>query len=130
MIKYLKKEIILAFHQDQLDLYGGKPGIRDEKLLESALNQPQVGFEEEYVHKDLFHMAAAYGFHLCQNHPFYDGNKRTALIAMYTFLYVNGYQIKADMKSLFAIMMDLANGKVKKEELAEYLKKHSKKRPK
>ena len=130
MIKFLKKEIILAFHQDQLDLYGGKPGIRDEKLLESALNQPQVGFEEEYVHKDLFRMAAAYGFHLYQNHPFYDGNKRTALFAIYTFLYVNGYQIKADMKSLFAIMMDLANGKVKKEELAEYLKKHSKKRPK
>jgi death on curing protein len=130
MIKILKKEIILAFHQDQLDLYGGKPGIRDEKLLESALGQPQVGFEGEYVHKDLFHVAAAYGFHLCQNHPFYDGNKRTALIAMYTFLYVNGYQNKADMKSLFAIMMDLANGKVKKEELAEYLKKHSKKRAK
>lgn len=130
MIKFLKKEIILVFHQDQLDLYGGKPGIRDEKLLESALAQPQASFEGKYVHKDLFRMAAAYGFHLCQNHPFYDGNKRTALIAMYTFLYVNGYQIKADKKSLFAIMMDLANGKVKKEELAEYLKKHSKKRTK
>lgn len=128
MIKFLKKEIILAFHQDQLDLYGGKPGIRDEMLLESALGQPQASFEGEYVHKDLFHMASAYGFHLCQNHPFYDGNKRTALIAMYTFLYVNAYQIKADKKSLFAIMMDLANGKVKKAELAEYLKKHSKKR--
>ncbi|MEX0639269.1 MAG: type II toxin-antitoxin system death-on-curing family toxin, partial [Balneolaceae bacterium] len=62
------------------------------------------------------------------NHPFYDGNKRTALIAMYTFLYVNGYQIKADKKSLFAIIMDLASGKVKKKELAEYLKKYSKKR--
>ncbi|MFU8813130.1 MAG: type II toxin-antitoxin system death-on-curing family toxin [Balneolaceae bacterium] len=130
MIKFLKKEIILAFHQDQFDLYGGKPGIRDEKLLESALGQPQASFEGEYVHKDLFYMAAAYGFHLWQNHPFYDGNKRTALIAMYMFLYVNGYQIIADKKSLFAIMMDLANGKVKKEELAEYLKKHSKKRAK
>ena len=54
-------------------------------------------------------MAAAYGFHLCQNHPFYDGNKRTALIAIYTFLYVNGYQIKADKKSLFAIMKVLSN---------------------
>jgi len=128
MIKFLKKEIILAFHQDQLDLYGGKPGVRDEKLLESALAQPQASFEGEYVHEDLYQMAAAYGFHLCQNHPFYDGNKRTALIAMYTFLYVNGYQIKADKKSLFAIMMDLASGKVKKDELAEYLKKHSSKR--
>lgn len=128
MIKFLNKEIILAFHQDQLDKYGGKPGVRDEKLLESALAQPQASFGGEYVHEDLFQMAAAYGFHLCQNHPFYDGNKRTALIAMYTYLYVNGYQIKADKKSLFAIMMDLASGNVKKEELAEYLKKHSKKR--
>ncbi len=128
MIKFLIKEIILNFHQDQLERYGGKSGIRDEKLLESALAQPQASFGGEYVHKNLFQMASAYGFHLCQNHPFYDGNKRTALIAMYAFLYVNGYQIKADKKSLFAIMMDLASGKVKKKELAEYLKKHSKKR--
>jgi len=128
MIKFLNNEIILNFHQNQLERYGGKSGVRDEELLESALAQPQASFGGEYVHKNLFHMASAYGFHLCQNHPFYDGNKRTALIAMYTFLYVNGYQIKADKKSLFAIMMDLASGKVKKEELAEYLKKHSKKR--
>ena len=128
MIKFLNKEIILNFHQDQLERYGGKSGVRDEELLESALAQSQASFGGEYAHKNLFHMASAYGFHLCQNHPFYDGNKRTALIAMYTFLYVNWYQIKADKKSLFAIMMDMANGKVKKEELAEYLKKHSKKR--
>lgn len=128
MIKFLNKEIILTFHKDHLERYKGKPGIRSEELLESAFAQPQASFGGEYVHKDLFHMAAAYGFHLCQNHPFYDGNKRTALIAMYTFLFVNGYQIKADKKSLFAIMMDLASGKVNKEELAGYLKKHSKKR--
>ncbi|TVP98297.1 MAG: type II toxin-antitoxin system death-on-curing family toxin [Balneolaceae bacterium] len=128
MIKFLNKEIILNFHQDQLERYGGKTGIRDEELLESALVQPQASFGGEYVHKNIFLMASAYGFHICQNHPFYDGNKRTALIAMYTFLYVNGYQIKADKKSLFAIIMDLASSKVKKEELAEYLKKHSKKR--
>lgn len=73
-------------------------------------------------------MAAAYGYHQCQNHAFYDGNKRTALIGMYTFLYVNGYQIVADKKNLFAIMMDLASGKVKKAELRAYIKKHSRKR--
>ena len=128
MIKFLYKKIILAFHQDQLEKYGGKPGVRDEKLLESALAQSQTSFGGEYAHEDLFQMAAAYGFHLCRNHPFFDGNKRTALIAMYMFLYANGYQMKADKKSLFAIIMDLANGKVKKEELAEYVKKHSKKR--
>ena len=132
MIKFLRKDTVLTFHQDQLVLYGGKAGIRDEKLLESALAQPEapnIG-GGEYVHKDLFHMAAAYGFHLCQNHPFYDGNKRTALIAMYTFLYVSGYQIVADKKSLFAIMMDLAQGNVSKNELRDYLNKNSKKREK
>ena len=128
MTKFLNKEIILNFHQDQLERYGGKSGVRDEGLLDSALAQPQASFGGDYVHKNLFQMASAYGFHLCQNHPFYDGNKRTALIAMYTFLYINGYQIKADKKSLFTITMDLASGKVKKEELAEYLKKYSKKR--
>lgn len=128
MIKFLSKDITLKFHQDQLERYGGKSGIRDEKLLDSALAQPQASFGGEYVHKDLFHMASAYGFHLCQNHPFYDGNKRTALIAMYTFLYVNGYQIDADKKGLFAVMMDLAQGKVSKEELKEFLKKTSVKR--
>jgi death on curing protein len=71
-----------------------------------------------------------YGFHLCQNHPFYDGNKRTALIAMYTFLYVNGYQLIVDNKSLFAIMMDLAQGKVSKDELRDYLKKNPERRGK
>ena len=128
MIKFLRKATILTFHQDQLERYGGKEGIRDEKLLESAMAQPEASFEGEYVHQDLFHMAAAYGFHICQNHPFYDGNKRTALIAMYTFLYVNGYQIVADKKSLFAVMMDLANGKVSKDELRDYLNKNSKRR--
>ena len=128
MIKFLKKEIILTFHQDQLSRYGGKTGVRDEKLLDSAIAQPEMSFKGEYVHEDLFHMAAAYGYHLCQNHPFYDGNKRTALIAMYIFLYANGYQLIADKKGLFAIMMNLAKGSVSKGELREFLKKNSIKR--
>lgn len=129
MIKFLKKEIILTFHKDQLERYGGKSGIRDEGLLESALAQPEASFGGEYVHADVFAMAAAYGFHLSQNHPFFDGNKRTALIAMYTFLHVNGYEIRADKKSLFATMMALASGEVSKDELVEYLKKNAVKIP-
>ncbi|MDZ7772230.1 MAG: type II toxin-antitoxin system death-on-curing family toxin [Balneolaceae bacterium] len=128
MIEFLDKKTILAFHQDQIASYGGSQGIRDEGLLESALPQPQASFGGEYVDEDLFEMAAAYGFHICQNHPFYDGNKRTALIAMYTFLFVNAYRLAAEKKSLFAIMIDLVNGKVEKKELAEYLEKHSSKR--
>lgn len=128
MIKFLDKNTILAFHQDQIVSYGGSRGVRDNGLLESALSHPQASFDGEYVHEGLFAMVAAYGFHICQNHPFYDGNKRTALIAMYTFLYVNGYRLAADKKSLFAIMIDLANGEVAKGELATYLEQHSSKR--
>lgn len=124
MIKFLNKETLLAFHEDQVRMYGGKQGIRDEGLLESALAQPEASFGGEYVHKTIYGMAAAYGFHICQNHPFYDGNKRTALIAMYTFLFVNGYRLQADKKSLYAIVIDLASGNVEKKELAAYLEEH------
>ncbi|MDI6400631.1 type II toxin-antitoxin system death-on-curing family toxin [Balneolaceae bacterium ANBcel3] len=128
MIRFLDKATLLIFHKDQLERYGGASGIRDEALLESALAQPQATFDGAYVHEDIFHMATAYAYHLCQNHPFYDGNKRTALIAMYMFLYVNGYQMVSDKKSLYAIIMDLAKGKVSKEELREYLIANTKKR--
>lgn len=128
MIRFLEKQVILQFHEDQIELYGGKKGIRDEGLLESALAQPQASFGGEYVHKDIFEMAAAYGFHICKNHPFFDGNKRTSLIAMYTFLRVNGYRITADKKSLYAVIVDLASGKVEKKELAAYLMHHTTKK--
>lgn len=89
MIKFLDKETILAFHRDQIKTYGGKQGLRDEGLLESALAQPPTTYEGEYGHENIFQMAAAYGFHISKNHPFFDGNKRTSLVAIYTFLFVN-----------------------------------------
>lgn len=124
MIKFLKLEMILSFHEDQINQYGGNPGIRDQGLLESALAQPEASFGGEYVHKNIFEMAAAYGFHICKNHPFLDGNKRTALIAMYTFLYVNGWQLKADKKVLYATVIELASGNLTKEELSDFLKQN------
>lgn len=128
MIKFLDKKTILAFHKDQIETYGGKQGLRDEGLLESALAQPQASFGGNYVHDSIFKMAAANGFHIAKNHPFFDGNKRTALVAMYTFLYVNGYQLEANKKSLYAVMIDLANGKIKKDELADFLEGNTKER--
>jgi len=128
MIKFLNKETILAFHKDQVKTYGGEEGIRGEGLLESALAQSKASFGGKYVHSSLFEMAATYGFHICNNHPFFDGNKRTALVAIYTFLYVNGYHLQADKKSLYAVMIDLANGKIDKEELAKFLKENTKER--
>lgn len=121
MIKFLTKEVVLHYHRDQLGRYGGKDGIRSIELLESALAQPEASFGGEFVHADIFHMAAAYGYHVCQNHPFVDGNKRTALITMYMFLYVNGYQITSDKKVLYAVIMDLAKGSLSKDELREFL---------
>jgi len=128
MIKFLDKEPILTFHQDQVKIYGGKQGVRDDGLLESALAQPRASFGGEYVHDTIFKMAAAYGFHIGKNHPFLDGNKRTALVAIFTFLFVNGYRLRADKKSLYAVMIDLANGKLEKEELAKFLEGNTGKR--
>ena len=125
MIRFLEKSTLLIFHEDQLRQYGGKSGIRDMGLLESALAQPEASFGGDYVHQDLFHMAAAYGYHICQNHPFFDGNKRTALIAMYMFLFVNGHRLKADKKNLFAVMMGVAQGLIDKDSLADFLRKES-----
>ncbi len=126
MIRFLTKETIIEFHDDQVKLYGGSPGVRSHELSESALAQPKASFGGEYVHETIFDMAAAYGYHICQNHPFFDGNKRTALIAIYTFLHVNGFRLIADKKSLYATIVELASGKLEKKELALYLKTNSK----
>lgn len=121
MIKFFDKKTILEFHENQIELYGGTSGIRSEELLESALFQPQASFGGE------FEMAATYGFHICQNHPFYDGNKRTALIAIYTFLYVNGYRLNANKKGLYVVIIALSKGELEKKELALYLESNSQK---
>ncbi|MBO6622019.1 MAG: type II toxin-antitoxin system death-on-curing family toxin [Balneola sp.] len=127
MIKFLDKKTILEFHENQIKLYGGASGIRSEELLESALSQPQVSFGGDYICKDIFEMAATYGFHICQNHPFFDGNKRTALIAIYTFLFVNGYRLNANKKGLYAIIIALSKGELDKKELTFYLESNSQK---
>lgn len=127
MIKFLEKSVLLTFHEDHLRRYGGLSGIRDHGLLDSALAQPVATFDGEYIHKDIFQMAAAYGYHLCRNHPFVDGNKRTALVAMYLFLFVNGYQLIADKKSLYAIVMGVADGSIDKQQLADFLASNTRK---
>lgn len=112
------------FHENQIQNYGGVKGIRDQGLLESALAQAKQSFGKEYVHSSIFEMAAAYGFHICKNHPFLDGNKRTALVAMYTFLFVNGWKLTANKKLLYATIIALASGKLEKAELAKFLEKN------
>ena len=95
MVDFLTVADVLMLHAEQVDLYGGEQGVRDLGLLESAVAQPQAGFGGEYLHADLFEMAAAYLFHIVQNHPFLDGNKRAGAVAALVFLDVNGVEIDA-----------------------------------
>jgi death-on-curing protein len=89
-IVFIPKHIIIYFHEQLIDLYGGALGIRDEGLLDSALEQPRAMFDSSFLRDSLAKMAAAYGFHICKNHPFIDGNKRVSLVVMDTFLQKNG----------------------------------------
>mgnify|MGYP006308839525 CR=1 FL=1 len=120
-IIFLPKEVILFFHEQLIQTYGGTYGIRDEKLLDSALEQPKTTFEDKYLHDTLIKMAAAYGFHLCNNHPFVDGNKRISLVAMDVFLQRNGFEIIASEKDTYKMMINLSTGKFTKNQLIEWL---------
>ena len=91
---FLSKRIVLGFHRALLAEFGGTSGIRDEGLLDSALETPQVSFGGDYLHATVYAQASAYLFHLVQNHPFVDGNKRVAYAAMRVFLEVNGYRLE------------------------------------
>ncbi len=120
-IEFLPKHIIIYFHQQIISLYGGTLGLRDEGLLDSALEQPRAMFDGSYLHDSLVKMAAAYGFHICNNHPFIDGNKRVALVAMDAFLQKNGFEISSSEKDVYEIMMNLASGTITKADLTDWL---------
>src|SRR2546421_12660278 len=121
MIRFLLETTVLAIHDDQLRLYGGAYGVRDAGALDSALHTPQAQFDGQFLHSTIFEMAAAYGFHLSQNHPFIDGNKRTAGMAMFTFLQLNGLEPVASEADYYATMMAVASGQMSKEELAAWV---------
>ena len=96
--------------------------MRDEKLLESALAQPQATFAGEYLHKDIFQMGAAYFYHISQNQPFLDGNKRTGFLSMYTFLKINGITLNISEELLYPILYRVAIGELSKNDLADFIK--------
>jgi death on curing protein len=121
MIRFLPEAIILTIHDDQIRLYGGIYGIRDAGALDAAIYMLQAQFGGEFLHPTIFHMAAAYGFHLCQNHPFLDGNKRAAGMVMFTFLQFNGLEPIAPEPDYYAVMMAIATGEMSKEQLANWL---------
>ncbi|MHB1688068.1 MAG: type II toxin-antitoxin system death-on-curing family toxin [Ignavibacteriaceae bacterium] len=128
-VHFIPNDIVLTIHADLLQRYGGKPGLRDAGLLDSALAQPGMTLGSKYANKTLFDKAAAYGFHVCKNHPFIDGNKRVALVLMDIFLQRNGWEIVAEEEETYLIMMTLASGRLTKSQLSSWLKSHSSKLP-
>ena len=108
----------VQIHTDQIQRYGGQEGLRDRGLLESALAQPEASFGGEWLHGDLYAMAAAYAYHLCQNHCFVDGNKRTALACALVFLEMNRVALLDPSGKLEGALLKVASRKMSKEELA------------
>ena len=115
---FLRREDVLFLHERQLAQYGGASGIRDMGLLESALAQPTATYGQQFLHPTVWDMAAAYAFHIAQNQPFVDGNKRTGLLAAMVFLEMHEYPIQDPDGRLYQAMMDIAEHKLDKAGLA------------
>ena len=118
---FLTLSEVVEVHVDQIKRYGGLEGVRDFGLLESAIAQPEASFAGEWLHKDLYEMAAAYAYHLSQNHPFIDGNKRTALACALVFLALHGVSVSDPRGLLRDAMLDIASGKMSKSGFAQLL---------
>jgi len=124
--RWLPKDLILAVHNRQLAEHGGAAGVRDEGLLESALARAQNLFA--YGESDAAALAAAYAFGIAKNHPFVDGNKRTAYVACELFLAANGYDLSASDEECLAMMLGLAAGEVDEAEFAAWLRENERPR--
>lgn len=123
--RFLTLEDVLELHEMQLEAYGGAIGIREQSLLESALMTPQASFGGELVHNGVFELAAAYAFHIAENQPFVDGNKRTALAAALVFLDWNHIEISDPNEELYDAMIGLAKKTLDKTGLAKLFQKLS-----
>ena len=122
---WLQKNVIIAFHEMLLAEHGGLTGIRDEGLLDSALGRPINQYF--YESASLYDLAAGYAFGICRNHPFIDGNKRTAFVSMNTFLLRNGVSLDLPKTESIKLFFALAAGEVSEAFLAKWIEKHSKK---
>jgi death-on-curing protein len=118
--EWVTMPIVLAIHDEQLAIHGGSAGLRDAALLESALGRPRNKWA--YENAELPELAAAYGYGIARNHPFVDGNKRTALLAIYTFLGVNDVDFIVPEADAAAMILALAAGEVTEESLARWIR--------
>ena len=117
---WLSSQMIVAIHDEQLATHGGAAGLRDEGMLGSALDRPRNKWT--YEQAELAELAAAYAFGIARNHPFVDGNKRTALLALYTFLGVNDIEFDVPEAEAASIILSLAAGEVSEESLTRWIR--------
>ncbi len=122
MTEFHSRQFVEALHAEQLRLHGGAAGVRDEGLLESALYRPLQ--KEAYGEPDLCDLAAAYLFGIVKNHPFIDGNKRTAFAAADLFLYFNGLSIEAEQEEIIQLVLMVAAGELDETGAAAFLRDH------
>ena len=116
---FLSLDEVIEIHEQQIERYGGSPGLRDAAGLESAVATPQATFDGEFLHASIPAMAGAYLFHLCQNHAFIDGNKRVGANAAITFLLMNGWEPTFDEDELVKMVLSVASGVMSKPLLTE-----------
>jgi len=120
MIHFIPATAALEIHDALIDAYGGAKGVRDYGLLLSALEMPKASFGGQDLHPTLFDKAAAYLYHIARNHPFIDGNKRTASALALTFLEMNGVKIKIDVRDFEELVVATAEGLISKKEIAHF----------
>lgn len=123
MIRFVPISTVLVIHSELLREFGGKPGLRDRGLLESALDRPRN--LEAYESADIYRLAAAYAFGIIKNHPFIDGNKRIGLVTAYTFLRINGIELNASEEEAVIVIEGMAAGTLGEKELEEWLRENS-----
>lgn len=122
---WVEKEALLLLHSKALARFGGAEGLRDEGLLDSALARPHNAFHYD-GQREIAALAASYAFGLAKNHPFVDGNKRAAFMAMGVFLAMNGWALTADSVDAIQAVMALAGGEIGEGEFAAWLKRNIK----
>jgi death on curing protein len=120
-IYFLTLNDVLEIHIDQINRYGGERGIRDLGFLLSAIAQPSSTFNGQDLHTTLYDKAGAYLYHICQNHPFIDGNKRAALVSSLMFLAMNNCPFDYQEAPLEQLVLELAQGKIKKDAIATFV---------
>ena len=126
---HLGLDIVREIHAEVIKQFGGANGIRDENLLASAVLTPQSSFGGKSPYADIVEIAAAYLFYICRNHPFVDGNKRTAMMTAIVFLRLNGIEPVSDSTEWEKFMLDVAASKIDRDETTRRLRKLLKKSP-